>query len=290
MPGLSTSGRSEFLRVRGLRLHLRRWGAADRPLLLLGHGLLDNSATFADLVEPLLVHCQVLAIDWRGMGHSQWPEDGYWFADYVGDLDAVIHHYAPQGPLWLMGHSMGGQVMSLYAGARPERVSKLILLDSLLLPDMASTLAPQRLRNWLQQLPQPRPAKHYASYADLAQRIRRQHPRLSEARALWVAQRWAAEDGRGGVRLLADPRHHLNMPGVYRIDESMAIWRQVQAHTLFIDAGDSLAAPWLDAAERARRRACFTHREEHVIPELGHMIHFEAPAQTAALILPFLRR
>ncbi|SEQ03628.1 Pimeloyl-ACP methyl ester carboxylesterase [Solimonas aquatica] len=284
------SGRSVFVRLRGLRFHLRRWGEPQQPLLLLGHGLLDNSATFAPLIAPLLEHCQVLGIDWRGMGHSQWPEDGYWFADYVADLDALIEHLAPSAPLWLLGHSMGGQIMSLYAGVRPERVAKLILLDSLLLPDMPDSVAPQRLQHWLQQLRQPREAKRYASYGELAIRIRRQHPRLSEAQALWIARCWAQEDGRGGVRLLADPRHSLNMPGVYHAAESMAIWQRVSARTLFIDAGESRMSGLLSHEERARRRACFAQRESHVLDGVGHMIHFEAPETAAALILPFLRQ
>src|SRR3546814_19044884 len=66
-------------------------------------------------------------------------------------------------------------------------------------------------------------------------RVRIQHPQLSEARALFVAHGWGAEDGKGRVRLQADPRHRLNMPGLFRAEESMAIWREVRAPTLFID-------------------------------------------------------
>lgn len=283
------TSRSEFVRVRGLRYHLRRWGDAGKPLLMLGHGLLDASATFEELVQPLLTDCQVIAPDWRGLGYSEWPVDGYWFADYVADLDALVDHCAGTAPLWLLGHSMGGQIMSLYAGLKPQRVAKLILLDSLLIPDMPSELAPQRLRHWLQQLKEPRAAKTYDSFATLATRIRRQHPQLSDAAALLVAQRWAAADGRGRVRLLADPRHSLNMPGLYRVAESMAVWRQIQASTLFIDGGASPMRQALGTAEMAARRACFSRRREQVLEGVGHMIHFEAPQQAAALILPFLR-
>ncbi len=46
--------------------------------------------------------------------------DGYWFPDYVADLDALLDHYAPDEPARLVGHSLGGNVVCAYAGARPR--------------------------------------------------------------------------------------------------------------------------------------------------------------------------
>jgi len=279
---------SSFVRVRGLRYHLRHWGERSKPLLLLGHGLLDASATFDDLVQPLLDHHQVIAPDWRGCGYSQWPEDGYWFADYIADLDAIIDHCGGEAPLTMIGHSMGGQIMSLYAGLKPQRVAKLVLLDSLQIPDMETRLLPQRYRRWLLQVREPQRAKTYASFEVLAERIRIQHPQLSGQRALYVAHGWGTEDGRGRVRLLADPRHRLNMPGLYRVDESMAIWREVRAATLFIDGGASPMRQALGETALNARKACFADHRVAVLPGIGHMLHFEAPAATAALISEFL--
>lgn len=283
--------RSEFVRIRGLRYHVRRWGAADKPVLVLGHGFLDASATFEDLAQELLDVCQIIAPDWRGLGYTEWPADGYWFADYVADLDALVDHYiGPTAAIWLAGHSMGAQVASLYAGLRPERVDKLIILDGLFVPDMPAAKAPDRYRRWLTQLRQPMRAKTYASFDALAERIRVQHPQLSAARALFVAHGWGAEDGRGRVRLLADPRHRLSMPGLYRIEESMAIWRQIRAPTLFIDAGTSFGRQMIDAAERGKRLDCFQPREVVRIDDAGHMLHFDAPHRTATAMANFLHR
>ena len=38
----------------------------------------------------------MLAPDWRGFGLSEWPRDGYWFADYVADLDGLVRALAPR--------------------------------------------------------------------------------------------------------------------------------------------------------------------------------------------------
>ena len=87
---------SEFIRVRELRYHVRRWGDASAPRVFLLHGFLDVSATWQPVAEGLLPRFQVLAPDLRGFGHTEWPQDGYWFQDYVGDVEAIVDHYSPR--------------------------------------------------------------------------------------------------------------------------------------------------------------------------------------------------
>lgn len=282
------SSRSEFIHVRGLRYHVRRWGDAARPRIFLGHGWLDTSATFAPLVAPLLDRWQVLAPDWRGFGYSQWPDDGYWFPDYVGDLEAIVDHYSPDEPLRLVGHSMGAQILSLYAGLRPARVRALVCLDGLFLPDMPAELAPKRFRAWLDELKDLPQQKYYPSFEVLAERVRKQHPQLSAEQTLFIARCWGHEDARGKIGLLADPKHRMNGPGLYKAAESLAIWRCVTVPTLFIDAGKSAFSRVIPPEEVARRRACFANRREAVIAEGGHMLHFDAPVPTAQRIAEFL--
>ncbi|MDB5975650.1 MAG: alpha/beta hydrolase [Nevskia sp.] len=282
----SLNSRSEFLRVRGLRYHVRRWGDASLPRLFITHGWLDVSATFQPLVEPLLQHWQVLMPDWRGFGYTEWPQDGYWFYDYVADLEAVLDHYSPDAPVLLAGHSMGAQVSALYAGLRPQRVRKLACLDGIGLPDAPTARAPTRVRKWLDQLREPLPVKSYESFEQLAGRVRRQHPRLSEAQALFVARCWGQQDGYGRIRLCADPKHTLAGPLLYRAAEAEEIWKQITAPTLFIDAAGSETA--LPAEERARRRGSFADQRVVVIADAGHMLHFDAPQETAQALAAFM--
>lgn len=281
-------GRSRFVRLRELRFHLRCWGAETSPLLIYCHGWLDTSATFADVGERLGQHFQVVALDQRGYGYSEWAADGYWFPDYIADLDALVDHLSPQQPVFLVGHSMGGQVASLYAGLRPARVSKLALLDSLFLPDMPPKLAPRRLVNWLDQVRGAPRVKSYASFQELAQRVKKQHPQLSEERALFVARGWGHADAQGQIWLQADPKHRRDMPALYRNAESMEVWKAITAPTLFLDAGASVFGKAISAEERALRRGCFRDRHEQVIAGAGHMLHFDAPIETANAVLEFL--
>lgn len=281
-------GSSRFVRLRGLRFHLREFGAAGAPLLVLLHGWLDTSGTWVEVAAKLGERFRVVVLDQRGYGYSEWPQDGYWFPDYLADLDALVAHLAPAAPLALVGHSMGGQVASLYAGLKPERVGRLAVLDSLFLPDMAATQAPRRVRNWLDQLQGTPREKTYESFEELAQRVKKQHPQLSDERALFVAKGWGAADAEGRIRLLADPRHRLDMPTLYRNAESMEIWKGITAPTLFLDGGASSFAKAIGPEEKAARRACFKTHEAVSIANAGHMLHFDAPLATAEALLAWL--
>jgi len=283
-----SDSRSEFIRVRDLRYHIRRWGDPAAPSVFLLHGFLDVSATWQPVAEGLLPRFQVLAPDLRGFGYTEWPQDGYWFQDYIGDLQVIADHYSPHEPLRLVGHSMGAQVASLYAGLRPERVKQLVCLDGLFLPDMAAALAPKRFRRWLDELKDLPQQKTYASFEELAGRIRKQHPDLPPERADFVARCWGREDGRGRIDLCADPKHRLSGPGLYRNEESLAIWREITAPTLFVDAGLSAFAKAIATDEVQRRRACFRDHRAVRIERGTHMLHFSAPEDTARAIASFL--
>ena len=125
-----TPSRSEFITVRGLRTHVRHWGREGAPIIFMVHGWMDVGASFQFVADNLQGDWHVIAPDWRGFGLSERISgDTYYFPDYLGDLDAMLDHYSPREPVNLLGHSMGGNVVGLYAGVRPERVRRLINLE-----------------------------------------------------------------------------------------------------------------------------------------------------------------
>lgn len=280
--------RSSYLRLRGLRFHLRHWGQPEAPLLIYLHGWLDTAASFGPVAEQLGKHFHVVALDQRGYGYSEWPADGYWGPDYIADLDALVDALAPSAPFRLVGHSMGAHIVSIYAGLRPARIAKLAVLDGHGLPDMPAAMLPKRFANWLDQIKSAPREKSYDSFASLAARIQKQHSQLSAEKALFVAQCWGHQDNDGQIRLLADPKHRLDMPNLYRASESMALWRQVTAPTLFIDGGKSPFLKMISPEERETRRACFAQRQSVLLPEAGHMLHFDDANGLAAALLAFL--
>ena len=168
--------RSTFLDVRGLRYHLRSWGEVADPALVLLHGGQDGSATFQFLVDAFQRGWHVMAPDWRGHGLSDRAPQGYWFPDYLADLDALLRQLSPDAPVPLVGHSLGGNVACLYAGLRPERISRLVSLDGFGLPDRSPDEAPRHLRRWLESWREPPLVTTYANVQQAAARLIKANP------------------------------------------------------------------------------------------------------------------
>jgi pimeloyl-ACP methyl ester carboxylesterase len=279
------------LRARGLRFAVHRWGdSGATPALVLLHGWGDSGASFAPLAERWAAHAPVAAPDMRGFGGSEHldTDSQYYFPDHIPDLDALLGQLSPQAPVALVGHSMGAQIASLYAGIRPGRVAQLVILDGLHLPNSDPAEAPKRYRRWLARLAEPPEARVYDSFTALAERVRRNHPALDEAGALRVAYAWGRAEG-DGVVLRMDPRHRIRGPLLHRAAEAKAIWREITAPTLFVDGGRSPFPEAIDEEERAERRACFARHETVTIADAGHMLHFDAPAVTAEVVEGWLR-
>ncbi|MFG6416443.1 alpha/beta fold hydrolase [Roseateles sp. DC23W] len=286
--------RSEFLSLRGLRHHILRWGeaSASRPPLVLLHGWMDVGASFQFVVDALREEREVIALDWRGFGLSATSgADSYWFPDYLGDLDALLDRASPDAPVDLAGHSMGGNVVMSYAGVRPGRIRRLVNLEGFGMPDVSPAAAPERLARWLDELKAPPALRPYATLADVAERLRKNNPRLSADKAAWLARHWATETPEG-FALNADPAHKLTNPQLYRKAEVLACWQRITAPTLWVEGSDDqLARFWAGRYTREdfeARLAVVPQLERAVLQDAGHMLHHDQPETLAARLELFL--
>jgi pimeloyl-ACP methyl ester carboxylesterase len=284
--------RHETVRVRGLDMHLTRWGPEPSdsvsPVFLL-HGWLDSGETFQFMVDALQREWPLVALDWRGFGRSEWPQEGYWFPDYLGDLDALLDLLSPAAPARIVGHSMGGNIACSYAGIRPERVRCVVNLEGFGLARTTPLQAPARLRKWLDQLKTQSRRKEYASFEELADIIRFRYPRFSSAQAAFVARAWGRSGAGGRVRLAGDPRHHWVNPILYKREDAEACWRGLRAPLLMLvgEESDLLAKLGADGTT-AGFRAVFPQVEIARVPGAGHMLHIERPEVVAPLVESFL--
>ena len=290
---------SQFVDVRGARHHVRTWGSAQSPPLLLLHGWMDVGASFQFLVDALQNDWYAIAPDLRGFGRSDWQPQGYWYCDYLADLDALVHRYAGDAPIRLVGHSLGGNIVMNYAGARPARVHRVVSLEGFGIPAEAAEDAPKKITKWLDALAHTPRFKPYAGLGEVADRLQKKNPRLPRDKAEFLAQEWARKLPDGRAELRSDPRHKLPFPHVYRIEESSATWRNVTAPVLWVAASDSEIPRWLarhpegeagaDGLDAVRNRLANVRDGRLVtIDGAGHMLHHDQPAAVAAAIEPFL--
>lgn len=275
-------------RVRDVDYYINEWGDPDDPLIVFLHGWGDSGATFQFVVDALASRWHVVAPDWRGFGRTQHRVRGYWFPDYLADLDDLLSKYSPSAPVRLVGHSMGGNVGGLYAGAMPERVRAFVNVEGFGLPDTNPDAAPVRYREWLQQLREAPAFRHFDSMEALSRHVAKRSPRMSAAQARFVAEAWAVE-GPDGLRLRADAAHKLPNPVLYRRAEAEACWRNVKAPVLLVAGADSavLNAVGTRPSDGALPLP-FPDSHTRIIEACGHMVHFEAPDVLAAAIEDFL--
>jgi pimeloyl-ACP methyl ester carboxylesterase len=268
------------------------------------HGWMDVAASFQFVVDALHTDRHVLAFDWRGFGLSDATKaDTYWLPDYVGDLDAALDALlftpgATPGPIDLLGHSMGGNVVMLYAGLRPERIRRLVNLEGFGMPVTKPSQSPKRYLQWLDELKQPAELRDYDSLDAVANRLRKTNPLLPAARAVWLAQHWSrqrvnADGSAGRYEILGDPIHKHGTPLLYQRDEVLECWKLITAPVMWVEGDQTDVSRWWGTrytqAEFHERLNVVTSRvERHVLSPAGHMLHHDQPEALARLLENFL--
>ena len=145
---------SNFIEANGLRLHYFRQ-PADKPTLLLLHGLVGAASNWMPVIEALNLNnsYDIVAPDARGHGQSDAPAHGYSPTDHAADAAALIHALGLTKPI-VIGHSMGGMQATVLTAHHPELVHALVLEDPAWLdlsqqptPDFRKQMAAEWLRD-----------------------------------------------------------------------------------------------------------------------------------------------
>ena len=283
----SRAPRTEERVIRGLATRFIWWGEPmDDPVVLL-HGWMDSGDTWQFLVDELPQTWSCVALDWRGFGGTAWPDGGYWFPDYLADLEAVLDVLVPRKRARVVGHSMGGNVAMLYAGVRTERLAWLANLEGFGLPRATPDKAPLRYAEWLDQLGEPAELRRYESVERFATALHVRNPRIDRAKAEFLANAWTRPGG-ADVVLRADPRHRRLNPVLYRREEAEACWRRITIPLLLLAGAlsDFRARLHADGTDDYFR-SIVPHAQIRTIEGAGHMLHHEQAEATARSIVEF---
>lgn len=273
----------------GLDHHVLEWGAGGAPTVLIVHGFLDCAATWDDVAASLASSgMRVLVPDMRGFGDGpRVPKGAYYhFPDYVADVAGLARTLVGTAPLFLIGHSMGASVVSYFAGAFPECVAKLALVEGVGPTDGAPDVAPLRMRQWVETVDAVQGATEFeplASLNDALARLEYHNPQI-DPETLKRRAKQLVRPGDGGWVWKRDPLHTTRSPVPFSAKNLEAFLRRATCPVLHVSGGDK----GLHVADEEERLACIA-RLTRITIDGGHALHWSRPRELAAALLEFWR-
>lgn len=263
---------SRFPVTRGVRWHVQRGGSGPRLLLL--HGAGASTHSWRDLIPRLLPQFEVLAPDLPGQGFSSGAAPRFTLPGMASDIAALLQA-EDFAPTLIVGHSAGAAIalrLVLDGGARPARV---IALNGALTPfrGVAGVLFPPLAK--LLSL-NPLTGAVFARTAGA--------PRATRGLIEGTGSRIDAEGLRLYSKLITTPAHvsaTLAMMARWDLAPLIADLPRLEVPvTLALGLRDRAVPPG-GTRELSRR---FRNARLMEFPDLGHLMHEEAPDRITALI------
>ena len=249
-----------IVRANGIALHVEEVPPTGihRGTVVLLHGMTSDSMAswFLTLAHPLAESgMRVLLYDLRGHGHSARPATGYRLDDFVDDLEALLAHWAVDGPVHLFGNSFGGTVAFAYAARHPSAVAGIVTIES----------APPT-GEW---------------FARMARRLARAAETLADADAVANSRPLVARRMRAASALLAETSIGEELPASTLPDP--AALAAIDCPVLCLYGGDSAVKELAPATRRLLPQS-----KHVVVPGQKHTVLIKAPGQVRAEVLPWL--
>ncbi len=124
----------------GVKLHYLDPGQGEPPLLFI-HGWCCNHTFWRDQIPAFQGQHRVVAVDLRGHGESDKPEQDYTIEGFADDTAWLLGETGHERPI-IVGHSMGGIIALRLSLERPDIARAVVLVDATLIP-LAEPLASQ---------------------------------------------------------------------------------------------------------------------------------------------------
>ena len=269
-----------------LRLHYLDWGNDAAPDLLLVHGIHDHCHSWDWLAQSLRQHFHVVAPDLRGHGDSQWSLGSqYSYLEYAQDVAQLVRQRR-LAPVTIVSHSLGGTIASIYAGAFPEAVARLVIIEGVGLYPRPVEQPEARLRHWIEanrslagRLP-----RRYRTLEDAYQRMQDTNPHLSPEQARHLTAHGSNQNEDGTYTWKFDnytrTRHPYDIPN----DDMAALWRRISCPVLIINSRQGY--PHRIGQDDTLRH--FGTATLHEIDDAGHWTHHDQFAACVETIGRFL--
>ena len=137
-----------------LRLHYLDWGNPEAPPLILQHGGRDHARSWDWVAAELCRDWHVICPDLRGHGDSAWSPDGDYTPQAFAYDFAQLVHTLGYDQVTIIGHSLGGNITTMFTGLYPDKVRRLANIEGLgptpaLLDQRDAQPYPDRMREWI---------------------------------------------------------------------------------------------------------------------------------------------
>ena len=276
------------IQVDGLSIFYREAGPKDAPALLLLHGLPSSSRMFESLFARLSDRYHLIAPDYPGFGHSDWPDPKKF--EYTFDhIAEVMNHFTAAVGLSkysLYMQDYGGPVGFRMVLQNPERVESLIVQDAVAHNSGLGANWKTRRAFWAD-----RAANEEALRVNLLS--------LATARSRHVGDDPNVE--RHDPDLWTDEYYFLNQPGQVEIQSDLfydyrtnvenypkwQAWMQQKQPRLLVIWGKYEAS--FDPSEPEAYRRDVPQAEIHIV-DGGHFALDTAEDEIAALLGQFMKR
>lgn len=281
---------SHYQQIGKWRYHYLDEGRGE-PLIML-HGNPTWSFYYRSLVQGLAPKYRTIVPDHLGCGLSDRPsasEYGYRLADRVRDLAIFIDRLQLDQPLTLIVHDWGGMIGCAYAIEHPQRIARLVIMNTAAFLKPAGKALPLRLALLRGCRPMAGPLILYANLFAQAAALMASHRGLSRAvRTGLLAPYQTPSDRLAILKFVQD------IP-LRPTDPSYALAARVEQR-LPVLTGKPMLLIWgqhdfvfdLDYLEQWQQR--FPAAECHLLPAAGHYLLEDEPQQILGYIQDFLKK
>jgi esterase len=277
MTGLSHA-EDKFITVNSVRLHYLDWGDKDLPAVILLHGLTGCARDWDYLPGYLEGRYRCLAVDMRGHGDSQWA-DSYETQDFATDLVFFVDALGLD-KVSLVGRSLGGMIVPLYAASHPEKVLRLIIVD---ISPVVDAQAMPTLDQYLSSI-----RHEFSSYAEVVEYLHQRSLSAQEEMLRHIATFMTREVEGGKLIWKHDPRAEETVFKnilTRKADSGWQLIAKIKCPTLLIRGTESLIL----SHETAQKMIGIMSRAELVeIEGSGHSAFLDQPNKFNQVIAQFL--
>ncbi|MEZ5240029.1 MAG: alpha/beta hydrolase [Microthrixaceae bacterium] len=246
-----------------------RWGEGDPQLVLL-HGTAQNAHTW-DTVMLALGAPAALALDLPGHGRSAWREDARYDPHSNAETIANALDQVLEGPVVLVGMSLGGLTANRLANLVPTLTARLVVVD------ITPGVTRDKAREVHDFIAGP---QQFGSFGEILQRTVEFNPQ----RSVSSLRRGILHNAHRNPDGTWEWNYHRAQPDEAGFASREELWEDVSgvaAPYLLVRGSESPVTDHEDVAELRRRRP---DAAVEVVPGAGHSIQGDRPVELADLL------